>query len=103
MEALSPNAATEPPLKAGSLRPRSLPRKALASNASDTRVQGPLDVRQGDVHDRDVQQQHERAQAHRDQRPPLAPALITILAAGPGLPGRLPDVWRCGRHEISLG
>jgi hypothetical protein len=65
----------------------------------EARVQGPLDVRQGDVHDRDVQQQHERAQAHRDQRPSLVPALTTILAAGPGLPGRLPDVWWRGRHD----
>ena len=44
-------------------------------------MQRLLDVRQGDVHDRDVQQQHERAQAHREQRPPLVPALTSILAA----------------------
>ena len=29
-----------------------------------------LDVGQGDVHDRDVEQQHERTQTHRRQRPP---------------------------------
>jgi hypothetical protein len=51
-------------------------------------VQCPLDVWQGYIHDRDVQQQqHEPAEAHRDQRPPLVPALTTILAASAGLPG----------------
>jgi hypothetical protein len=40
----------------------------------EARVQRLLDIWQGDIHDRDVQQQHEHAQAHRDQRPPLASA-----------------------------
>ncbi len=31
---------------------------------------------------------YERAEAHRDQRPPLVPALTTILAAGPESPRR---------------
>ena len=47
-------------------------------------MQRPLDVRQSDVHDRDIQQQHERAEAHRDERPPFVPALTGSLAAVPG-------------------
>jgi hypothetical protein len=62
-------------------------------------VQGQLDVREGDGHDRDVKQQHERAQAHRDQRPPLARALISNIAARHGLLGRLSDTGWCGRHD----
>ena len=31
-----------------------------------------LDIRQGDVDDRDVEQQHERRQRNQDQRPPLS-------------------------------
>ncbi len=46
----------------------------------EARIQRPLDIRQGHVHDRDVQQQHEGAQAHRDQGPPFAAALARILA-----------------------
>jgi hypothetical protein len=72
-----------------------------------TRVQRPLDIRQGDVHDRDIQQQHERAQAHRDQRPPLVSALTRILAAIFGLLATavliLPGQIRMGfGHEGSL-
>src|SRR5260370_3813396 len=33
----------------------------------------------------DIEQQHERAEAHRDQRPPLVPALACGLAATGGL------------------
>jgi len=40
--------------------------------AGEAGPQPPLDARQRDGHDGDVQQQHEDAQAHRDQRPPLA-------------------------------
>jgi len=35
-------------------------------------VQRALDLRQRDVHDRDVEQEHERRDANRDQGPPLA-------------------------------
>ena len=38
----------------------------------ERRVQRPLDRGQRDVHDRDVEQQHEDRDADRDQRPPLA-------------------------------
>ena len=49
-------------------------------------VQGVLDVRQGDVHDRDVQQQHERAQADGDERPPLVAALgVLVLGLTAGI------------------
>src|ERR1022692_2310419 len=51
----------------------------------ETRLQRLLDIRQGDVHDRDVQQQHEGAEAHRDQRPPFVTALAGICAASAGL------------------
>ena len=37
----------------------------------EARVQVRGDLRQRDVHDRDVEQQHERRDAHDDQRPPL--------------------------------
>ena len=37
----------------------------------ERRVEGALDRRQRDVHDRDVEQQHEGRDADRDQRPPL--------------------------------
>ena len=38
----------------------------------EARVEIALDVGQRDVHDRDVEQQHEDRRADRDQRPPLA-------------------------------
>jgi hypothetical protein len=34
-------------------------------------MQLPLDIGQRDVDDRDVQQQHEHPERHRDQRPPF--------------------------------
>ena len=37
---------------------------------SKARVELPLNARQSDVHDRDVDQQHERRRAHGDERPP---------------------------------
>ena len=37
-----------------------------------TRMERPLDVGQGHVDDRDVEQQHENGGADRDERPPLA-------------------------------
>ena len=45
----------------------------------EARVQRALDVRQRDVHDRDVEQQHERAEADRDERPPLVAALRVLV------------------------
>jgi hypothetical protein len=47
----------------------------------EARAQRLLDIRQRHVHDRHVQQQHERPHAHRHQRPPLVPALDGVLAA----------------------
>jgi len=49
--------------------------------AGEARVQRTLDVRQRDVHDRDVQQQHEGAEAYGDQRPPLVTCLSRLTAA----------------------
>ena len=56
------------------------------------RVQGDLDVGQRDVHDRDVEQQHERAEADGDEGPPFAvhEALLSSVR-------RLPH--RRGRHR----
>jgi hypothetical protein len=39
-------------------------------------------VRQGDVHDRDVDQEHERTQADRHQRQPLAHSDSYVFVAG---------------------
>ena len=44
-------------------------------------MQRLLDIRQGDVHDRDIEQKHERPEADRDQRPPLVPALTRLGAS----------------------
>src|SRR5262249_13871284 len=47
----------------------------------EARVQIPLDRRQGDVHHRDVEEEHEHGGADDDQRPPLAlptPHSLTI-------------------------
>jgi hypothetical protein len=38
---------------------------------AEGRIQRLGDVGQGDIHDRDVDQQHERRHAHRCERPPL--------------------------------
>jgi hypothetical protein len=35
------------------------------------RIERPLDRRQGDVHDRVVEHDHEEREAHGEQRPPL--------------------------------
>ena len=51
----------------------------------EVRVQVALDRRQRDVHDRDVEQEHEGRRADGDQRPPLrGPSSQTVRRRRPG-------------------
>ena len=72
--------------------------------AREARVQVSLDARQRDLHDRHIHEQHERASADRDQRPP-APGQASLalgahritLASAPPRPRRRR---RCRRARL---
>ena len=72
----------------------------------EARAQVALDARQGDVHDRDVEQQHEDRQAHHQQRPPFRCHGSTVRNAVLTPSGRCsaaaPSSWP-GSSESALG
>ena len=67
------------------------------------RVQVAGDVRQRDVHDRDVEQQHERRDAHGEQRPALARGHRAKVAAAVRRPETVRDGLRALRRRRCHG
>ena len=65
----------------------------------EARVQARLDPRQRDVHDRDVEQQHEGRDADRDQRPPLAVHVGPRIARECCAPNAYPAAARHTRRD----